>query len=364
MSRIHLIRETWSHMADVSGFDPLFACLQEQLANAALSHYVPNSLLRPGLVRRVMSKLAIHPQPRPISEFSPYVHAPHCKVASACLTILEQHPDDVLLLSAGENQFAAIISQSPASIRKRIYVCLHQPPAWFRLHWKDRAALSGLGGIFSLCKEQAEFLRDYSGSPVHEIRHGVCLDFFQPAATSVPLPSASAPRFLFVGQWLRDFETLAKTIPLILADCPQARFDLVVPHSARRRECLYPIARLAEVEWHAGISPEALRGLYQNAQALLLPLVDATANNAIIEATACGIPVITSDVGGIRDYLPEGTAIICPPLDPAAHAKAAAFLHANPEVAHTMGKQSRAHAVDQLCHAKIAEQVSHIISHR
>jgi glycosyltransferase involved in cell wall biosynthesis len=29
---------------------------------------------------------------------------------------------------------------------------------------------------------------------------------------------------------------------------------------------------------------------------------DSGANNAIVESLACGLPVITTDVGGIRDY--------------------------------------------------------------
>jgi glycosyltransferase involved in cell wall biosynthesis len=33
-----------------------------------------------------------------------------------------------------------------------------------------------------------------------------------------------------------------------------------------------------------------------------MPLRDSGANNAILESLACGLPIITNDVGGIRDY--------------------------------------------------------------
>lgn len=35
---------------------------------------------------------------------------------------------------------------------------------------------------------------------------------------------------------------------------------------------------------------------------MLLPMDDSGANNSILEALATGLPVVTTDVGGIRDY--------------------------------------------------------------
>jgi glycosyltransferase involved in cell wall biosynthesis len=35
---------------------------------------------------------------------------------------------------------------------------------------------------------------------------------------------------------------------------------------------------------------------------VLLPMIDSGANTAVVEALACGTPLVTTDVGGIRDY--------------------------------------------------------------
>lgn len=35
---------------------------------------------------------------------------------------------------------------------------------------------------------------------------------------------------------------------------------------------------------------------------MLLPMNDSGANNSVVEALACGLPIVTTDVGGIRDY--------------------------------------------------------------
>lgn len=35
---------------------------------------------------------------------------------------------------------------------------------------------------------------------------------------------------------------------------------------------------------------------------MLLPMEDSGANTAVVEALACGLPIVTTDVGGIRSY--------------------------------------------------------------
>jgi glycosyltransferase involved in cell wall biosynthesis len=63
----------------------------------------------------------------------------------------------------------------------------------------------------------------------------------------------------------------------------------------------------------SGISDEELRNEYQRATLLLLPITDCTANNAILEGLACGLPVVTTQVGGIRGYVDDSCAFLCGP---------------------------------------------------
>src|SRR5262249_58554088 len=40
------------------------------------------------------------------------------------------------------------------------------------------------------------------------------------------------------------------------------------------------------------------------------PSLAATANNAILESMACGVPLVVTDVGGVRDYVGADAAAL------------------------------------------------------
>lgn len=56
---------------------------------------------------------------------------------------------------------------------------------------------------------------------------------------------------------------------------------------------------------------------------MLLPLSFCAANNAVVEGLACGVPMIASDTGGIRDYGGGEFFELTAPGDAAAMAAAA-----------------------------------------
>ena len=84
--------------------------------------------------------------------------------------------------------------------------------------------------------------------------------------------------------------------------------DAVVPADARRY-----FLGCDNVRAHTGVPEDAFIDLYQRADALLLPVVDATANNAILESLACGTPVISTATGGILDYVDEASGWLFAP---------------------------------------------------
>ena len=67
----------------------------------------------------------------------------------------------------------------------------------------------------------------------------------------------------------------------------------------------------SNLEVRTDVSDEELREAYRSAWGLLMPITDATANNSILEAAACGTPIIATDIGGVRDYVPESAGLLC-----------------------------------------------------
>jgi glycosyltransferase involved in cell wall biosynthesis len=235
--------------------------------------------------------------------------------------MLERDRDAILLLPAAEDEFCADFALAAPDVKERMIACFHQPSAWFRLCWNRMDELASLGGIVCLSEGQACYFRAACRTPVHLIRHGVRHDFFQPPAD---FTFRQNNRVLFVGQWLRDFEMLADAMSLVWSRRPDVLLDCVVPRFARDSDGVRRLAADQRVKWHADLPDEGLRDLYQLAALLFLPVRDAVANNAVLEALASGLPVVSTDVGGMAEYVPRGAGQLCRPGDAAAHAAAVA----------------------------------------
>ena len=194
----------------------------------------------------------------------------------------QQHPE-LIHLTYIENQLGLLPSWRRKVSSKVIGTC-HQPSSWWRLKHQNADALKALDAVVVLASHEVSYFQQFLGEQVYFIPHGVDTEFFRPD----PLARSESPRFVFSGSWLRDLRTLALVIDNVLAKDPAIGFDMVVPRSKRTSDYFYRIARHDQVTWHSGISDVQLRQLYQQASALVLPLIDCTANNALLESIACG----------------------------------------------------------------------------
>lgn len=174
---------------------------------------------------------------------------------------------------------------------------IHLPPSqWNPDRLKNLARLSS--GII-LYQRDLEFFESYVGKGrINFIHYGVDTDFFHPLSTEIQ----NTKRILFAGHYLRNTSMLHRVIVKLANKHPELQFDLLVPEQARNTEGLFQLLEHPAVTWHKNLSDEGLRHLYQTSYLLLLPMNESGANTAIVESLSCGLPVITTDVGGIRDY--------------------------------------------------------------
>jgi glycosyltransferase involved in cell wall biosynthesis len=62
---------------------------------------------------------------------------------------------------------------------------------------------------------------------------------------------------------------------------------------------------------------------------------------ALMEAMACGIPVIGTQTGGIPELLRDGAGLVVPPNDPEALAEALRSLAGRPALRRELGAEGR-----------------------
>jgi len=174
---------------------------------------------------------------------------------------------------------------------------IHLPPS----QWEHNR-LENLGKLSSaiiLYQRDLGFFESYVGkNRVHFIRYGVDTEFFCPLSTE----AQSIKRILFAGHYLRNATMLHRVIVKLAKNHPDLQFDLLVPERSRNTDGLLQLFTHPSVTWHKNLSDEELRHLYQTSYLLLLPMNNCGASTAIVESLSCGLPIVTTDVGGIRDY--------------------------------------------------------------
>ena len=148
----------------------------------------------------------------------------------------------------------------------------------------------------------------------------------------------------------KGMDTVIEALPAILARAPDVRYAVVGTGPDRERlEKLAQRRGLADrVRFFGGIDDQALPAfyglgsVYVGASRRAERLGVEGFGISLVEASACGLPVVAGDSGGIPDAVRDGeTGFLVPPEEPAAFADAICRLLADPAAAKRMGQNGR-----------------------
>ena len=214
----------------------------------------------------------------------------------------------------GENSFryAGALKRWPLNRRSNRLIATFHTPSWkLREVVAQQSHLKFLDAVIVMSTSQCEgFAEHIDPARVFFVPHGTDTEYFHPACNTAAV--AAHPVFVTVGHHLRDFDMLAEAARAVGQRHPDAEFVVVA-----QPDRVDALRGIGNVSCRHGISDDELLQLYQRATALLIPLHDATANNAVLEAMACGLPIVSTDLQGLRDYVSGDCAHLVPSGDSA-----------------------------------------------
>lgn len=221
------------------------------------------------------------------------------------------------------------------------------------------------------------------------VHNGVDTDLFCPRAEAAS--AEEGPRILFVGRMSpeKGLHTLLQAFAIVAARWPGARLDLVGPRTELPRRFLVDLSddplvgalkrfyradgasdyqqRLdalvrdaglqSQVKFHGSLPHLDIVRHYQQADLVVNPSLSETFGISIVEAMACGVPVVGTRVGGMLDTITDEVGLAVAAEDPAALAEAMCRVLENRELAREFGRRGRERAVTHFTWSARAERL-------
>jgi phosphatidylinositol alpha-mannosyltransferase len=220
-------------------------------------------------------------------------------------------------------------------------------------HWLDRHAAA-----IAVSQPVVDAHARYFNADWEIIPNGVDTEFFHPNGRAAAAAGPGSPHLLFLGRLdpRNGVETVIKAMPTVLERHPDATLTVAGDGPLRPiyERLAGPVAdRVRFIGRVNGNRPE----VYGSADLYLCPTTKASFGITLLEAMACGTPLVVSDITGFRELVDGGAeAALVPKNDARAWAATTLELLGDPDRLRRMSAAGLAKA-QRYAWPRVAERV-------
>jgi glycosyltransferase involved in cell wall biosynthesis len=228
------------------------------------------------------------------------------------------------------------LDRVPAMSMAPLCATFHSCPDTLPEVLRDTRRLRYLAAVILMSEVQRPFFEacGVTSERIHIIHHGIDCRYFSPKSS----PRSRGFTVLSVGSYRRNFRLLRKVCAM-LEPYVDIRIKVIAP---KYNAAAFEDAKNVTVV--SNISDGDLLASYQEASCLLMTLDAATANNAVLEAMACGVPIVSENVGGIAEYTGPRCALLCKAGSADVLTQSILALYNNPSMIACLGSRARERA--------------------
>ena len=217
-----------------------------------------------------------------------------------------------------------------------------------------RSMLNRADHIITSSEEIRKTLIGIGGVPqrISTIHTGVDTGFFSPGSQSDARAALhlreSRTTFVFVGR-LHPWKGIPEIIRVAEA-CPDLQFVLIGPGTvpAHPENCIFT----------GVLAPQYLRTWLHAADCFILPTHTEAIPTSVMEAFACGIPAITTDIGGCPEIVENMTnGLMVPVRNVDKLTEAVVWMKTHPGEREEMGSSARRTALQKFDHTRLIDKL-------